>query len=60
MQIPPRFLAPESTLEKQRALVTHIGMLLEAPTDPGPDAALERMLAVLRWTFTQIKEVIHP
>ncbi len=56
LQIPPRFLSPESGLEKNRGIIRHISYLLEAPAEAGPEAEKERMLAVIRWTLSVLTE----
>ena len=56
LQIPPRFLSPESGLEKNRGIVEHVSFLLEAPSEAGPEAEKERMLAVVRWCLSVLTE----
>lgn len=56
LQIPPRFLSPESGLEKNRGIIRHVSYLLEAPGEAGPEAQKERMLAVIRWTLSVLTE----
>jgi hypothetical protein len=56
LQIPPRFLAPHSTLEKTKGITSHLEALLQAPAESGTDASLERMLAVVRWMLSTLSE----
>ena len=56
LQIPPRFLSPESGLEKSRGIVEHVNFLLDAPMEAGPEAEKERMLAVVRWVLSVLTQ----
>ena len=56
LQMPPRFLSPESALEKNRGIVEHVKFLLDAPSAVGPEAEKERMLAVVRWCLSTLTE----
>ena len=58
MQIPPRFLAPESALEKTRNIAAHFDLLLEAPKSADAEAQLARMQAVVSWLFSTMTQEV--
>jgi hypothetical protein len=53
LQIPPRFLAPYSTLEKSAGLAAQAHLLVAAAAPAAPE---ERLLGVVRWLLSSVAD----